>query len=95
MHYTLDLGGQARFGPDVTWVDTVDYSFDESRVHAFYRTVRRYYPALADGDLAPAPPACVPRSSRPAPLTPILSSKVRRSTASLVWSTYSASNPLA
>jgi len=53
IHFTLDLAGQARFGPDVTWVDTVDYSFDESRVQAFYRTVRRYYPALADGDLAP------------------------------------------
>jgi len=53
VHYTLDLAGQARFGPDVTWVDDVDYSFDESRVQAFYRTVRRYYPALADGDLAP------------------------------------------
>jgi L-2-hydroxyglutarate oxidase LhgO len=53
VHYTLDLGGQARFGPDVTWVDSVDYSFDESRVDAFYRTIRRYYPALADGDLSP------------------------------------------
>jgi L-2-hydroxyglutarate oxidase LhgO len=53
VHYTLDLAGQARFGPDVTWVDGVEYSFDESRVQAFYRIVRRYYPALADGDLAP------------------------------------------
>jgi L-2-hydroxyglutarate oxidase LhgO len=53
VHFTLDLAGQARFGPDVTWVDGVDYSFDESRVAAFYRTIRRYYPALADGDLAP------------------------------------------
>jgi L-2-hydroxyglutarate oxidase LhgO len=53
VHYTLDLGGQARFGPDVTWVDGVDYSFDESRVAAFYNTIRRYYPALADGDLSP------------------------------------------
>ena len=53
VHYTLDLGGQARFGPDVTWVDRVDYSFDESRVHGFYQTIRRYYPALVDGDLSP------------------------------------------
>ena len=53
VHFTLDLAGQARFGPDVTWVDGVDYAFDESRIEAFYRTIRRYYPALADGDLAP------------------------------------------
>jgi L-2-hydroxyglutarate oxidase LhgO len=54
VHYTLDLAGQARFGPDVDWVDDVEYSFDERRVQAFYPTIRRYYPALADGDLAPA-----------------------------------------
>jgi L-2-hydroxyglutarate oxidase LhgO len=53
VHYTLDLGGQARFGPDVTWVDGVDYAFDESRLQAFYSTIRRYYPGLADGDLGP------------------------------------------
>lgn len=53
VHFTLDLAGQARFGPDVTWVDGVDYTFDDSRVAAFYRTIRRYYPALSDGDLAP------------------------------------------
>jgi L-2-hydroxyglutarate oxidase LhgO len=53
VHYTLDLGGQARFGPDVTWVDGVDYAFDESRLQTFYSTIRRYYPGLADGDLGP------------------------------------------
>jgi len=53
VHYTLDLGGQARFGPDVSWVDGVDYAFDESRLQAFYSTIRRYYPGLADGDLGP------------------------------------------
>ena len=53
VHYTLDLAGQARFGPDVDWIDRVDYSFYEGRVQAFYSTIRRYYPALADGDLAP------------------------------------------
>ena len=53
VHYTLDLAGQARFGPDVDWIDSVDYSFEEGRVEAFYRTVRRYYPGLADWDLAP------------------------------------------
>ena len=49
----MDLAGNLRFGPDVTWVDKVDYTFDESRGEAFYRAIRRYYPDLADGALAP------------------------------------------
>jgi L-2-hydroxyglutarate oxidase LhgO len=53
IHLTLDLGGQARFGPDVLWVDGVDYAFDESRAPSFYRAIRRYWPALPDGALAP------------------------------------------
>ena len=51
VHVTLDLGGQARFGPDVSWVDGVDYTFDESRAPAFYEAIRRYWPALPDGAL--------------------------------------------
>jgi L-2-hydroxyglutarate oxidase LhgO len=42
-----------RFGPDATWVEKPDYRFDESREPFFYRSIRRYYPALADGTLAP------------------------------------------
>jgi L-2-hydroxyglutarate oxidase LhgO len=53
VHYTLDLAGQARFGPDISWVEAVDYGFDESRVDSFYPVIRRYFPALADGALAP------------------------------------------
>jgi L-2-hydroxyglutarate oxidase LhgO len=53
VHVTLDLGGRARFGPDVTWVDGVDYSFDERREAAFYAAIRRYWPALPDGALQP------------------------------------------
>lgn len=53
VHVTLDLGGQARFGPDVAWVDSVDYSFDETRAASFYAAIRRYYPALAEGRLEP------------------------------------------
>jgi L-2-hydroxyglutarate oxidase LhgO len=54
VHVTLDLGGQARFGPDVAWVDNVEYAFDETRAPAIYGAVRAYFPGLADGDLAPA-----------------------------------------
>src|SRR2546425_661242 len=52
-HLTLDLAGQVRFGPDVQWTDRVEYSFDESRAASFYQAIRRYYPGLPDGALAP------------------------------------------
>jgi L-2-hydroxyglutarate oxidase LhgO len=53
VHVTLDLGGQARFGPDVSWTTGVDYTFDEDRAPAFYAAIRRYWPALPDGGLQP------------------------------------------
>src|SRR6185369_5329795 len=53
VHVTLDLVGQARFGPDVSWIDGVDYDFDESRATSFYGAIRTYFPALADGALNP------------------------------------------
>jgi L-2-hydroxyglutarate oxidase LhgO len=53
IHVTLDLAGQARFGPDVSWIDDVDYSFDAAREDAFYQAIRTYYPALRDGTLTP------------------------------------------
>ncbi|MGL6047984.1 MAG: NAD(P)/FAD-dependent oxidoreductase [Vogesella sp.] len=52
-HLTLDLGGQARFGPDVEWIDGVDYTVDPQRAQGFYRSIRRWWPGLADGALAP------------------------------------------
>jgi L-2-hydroxyglutarate oxidase LhgO len=53
VHVTLDLAGEARFGPDVTWTDRVDYTFDETREPLFRDAIRRYYPALRDGALRP------------------------------------------
>ncbi len=52
-HLTLDLGGQAKFGPDVEWVESVDYSVDPRRGDAFYAAIRRYWPGLPDGALQP------------------------------------------
>lgn len=46
IHLTLDLGGQAKFGPDVSWIDAADYSFDESRFARFVEAIRTYFPAL-------------------------------------------------
>jgi L-2-hydroxyglutarate oxidase LhgO len=53
VHVTLDLGGQARFGPDVSWVNGIDYSFDEGRAASFYAAIRQYWPDLPDGALQP------------------------------------------
>ncbi len=53
VHLTIDLGGQARFGPDVEWIDTIDYTVDPHRADSFYAAVRTYWPALKDGALQP------------------------------------------
>jgi L-2-hydroxyglutarate oxidase LhgO len=53
VHVTLDLGGSARFGPDVEWVDTIDYTVDPQRAARFYAAIRRYWPGLPDGALEP------------------------------------------
>lgn len=55
VHLTLDLAGQARFGPDVQWVQAPDdLTVEASRGDAFYAEVRKYWPGLPDGRLAPA-----------------------------------------
>ena len=53
VHVGLDLGSRCRFGPDLHWVDTLDYDVDASRIERFYASVRRYYPGLRDGALLP------------------------------------------
>ncbi|WP_368639931.1 NAD(P)/FAD-dependent oxidoreductase [Castellaniella ginsengisoli] len=53
VHLTLDLGGQARFGPDVEWIDGIDYRVDPARADGFYAAIRRYWPGLRDGALHP------------------------------------------
>lgn len=52
-HYRRDLGGVARFGPDLEFVDHEDYAVDPARAASFYTTVRRFWPALPDGALQP------------------------------------------
>ena len=53
VHLTIDLAAQARFGPDVEWIDSIDYSVDPNRSASFYAAVRRYWPDLKDGALKP------------------------------------------
>jgi L-2-hydroxyglutarate oxidase LhgO len=52
-HYRRDLGGVARFGPDLEFVDHEDYVVDPARAASFYETARRFWPALPDGALQP------------------------------------------
>lgn len=59
VHVTLDLGGQARFGPDLEWLDArdpdaIDYRVQPERADVFYEAVRHYWPGLPDGALQPA-----------------------------------------
>lgn len=68
VHLTLDLGGRAKFGPDVEWLDhndpaRVDYAVDAMRGESFYAAIRRYWPALPDGALMPDYAGCRPKLS--------------------------------
>lgn len=74
VHLTLDMGGQARFGPDTEAVDpalqqadTPDYVVDPARAEAFYGSIRRYWPGLPDGALQPAYSGIRPKLARGGP----------------------------
>jgi L-2-hydroxyglutarate oxidase LhgO len=66
VHLTLDLAGQARFGPDVEWVDAIDYAVDPARAERFYPAIRRYWPTLPDGALMPSYSGMRPKIVPPA-----------------------------
>jgi L-2-hydroxyglutarate oxidase LhgO len=53
VHATLDLAGKTRFGPDVEWVQELDYQVDTARAASFYQAIREYWPGLPDGALQP------------------------------------------
>ena len=53
VHLTLDLQGRGRFGPDVEWIDEIDYTVDPARSESFYGAIRRYWPDLPDDSLKP------------------------------------------
>jgi len=66
VHLTLDLGGQAKFGPDVQWVDDpADLLVDPRRGDAFYAEVRKYWPQLPDGALQAGYAGMRPKISGP------------------------------
>lgn len=53
VHVTLDLAGQARFGPDVQWIDAVDYRFDDGNEATFRRAIAEYYPTIRQREIQP------------------------------------------
>ena len=65
VHLTLDLAGQARFGPDVEWVERIDYQVDPQRAARFYAAIRRYWPGLREGALAPGYAGIRPKTAGP------------------------------
>ena len=65
VHVTIDMGGQARFGPDVEWIDQIEYTVDPRRAERFYAAIRRYWPGLPDGALAPGYAGVRPKIAGP------------------------------
>jgi L-2-hydroxyglutarate oxidase LhgO len=66
VHITLDLAGQARFGPDVEWISSIDYTVEPARGEVFYAAIRTYWPGLPDGVLQPGYAGIRPKISGPA-----------------------------
>lgn len=65
VHLTLDLGGQAKFGPDTEWITEENYDVDFDRCQSFYAAVRRYWPGLQDNTLQPGYAGIRPKISGP------------------------------
>ena len=65
VHLTINLGGQARFGPDLEWIEEENYDVELSRAEGFYAAVRRYWPGLKDGALYPDYAGIRPTVHRP------------------------------
>ncbi|MFN3869024.1 MAG: NAD(P)/FAD-dependent oxidoreductase [Hyphomicrobiaceae bacterium] len=68
IHLTLDTGGAARFGPDVAWIDGIDYSFDDptgERRRRFEAAIRRWWPGLPEAALQPGYTGIRPKLSGP------------------------------
>jgi L-2-hydroxyglutarate oxidase LhgO len=65
IHATVDLDGSVKFGPDVQWVDRLDYTVPAERSGAFYAAIREYWPGLPDGALSPAYAGIRPKIAGP------------------------------
>jgi L-2-hydroxyglutarate oxidase LhgO len=70
IHATLDLGGAVRFGPDVEWIETIDYTVDEKRAPFFEEAIRQYWPGLPNNALAPSYSGIRPKITGPGEPSP-------------------------
>jgi len=86
IHLTLDLAGQGRFGPDVEWVDSIDYTFDESRKEKFVAAIRNYYPELEAENLVAGYTGIRPKLCGPGdlPVDFLIQTRTRHGIAGLV-----------
>lgn len=65
IHVTLDMAGQARFGPDTQYLDTIDYAVSMQNLAKFYPAIRRYYPGLVNDSLQPGYSGIRPKLQAP------------------------------
>lgn len=65
VHATLDMAGTTRFGPDVEWIEDIDYSINESRIEDFRASIARYWPGVQDAELTPDYTGIRPKISAP------------------------------
>jgi len=65
VHVTVDIAGQVRFGPDVEWIEDLNYDVDPSRADVFYDAVRKYFPDLKDGAIQPGYSGIRPKIQAP------------------------------
>jgi L-2-hydroxyglutarate oxidase LhgO len=86
VHLTLDLAGQARFGPDVEWVETIDYDVDPRRAESFYAAIRTYWSDLPDGALQLGYAGIRPKIARRGGSSTDFSSTRNATTAFVGWS---------
>jgi len=67
LHAFCDMAGRVRFGPDVEWVDKIDYTVDPKREPLFEEAIRRYWPGLPTGALMPDYCGIRPKLARASP----------------------------
>lgn len=65
LHFSTDMSGQARFGPDVEWIDSLDYTVDAGRADTFHAAIRRYWPGVRRQDLQPGYAGIRPKIQAP------------------------------
>lgn len=65
VHLTIDMGGQAKFGPDVEWIAEPSYAVDAARADAFQREIGKYWPGIMDHELQPAYAGVRPKINAP------------------------------